>query len=241
MNLHILSGGAAQGLVRKLEPVWVKADGTGIVGSFGAVGAMKDKFMAGAPCDLIILTQALIDDLARKGQVLRETCATLGYVHTGVAVREGEPLPAIKDAGGLRKALGGAQGIYFPDPERATAGIHFMKVLRALGMDRELAARLRPFPNGATAMREMAASKDESVIGCTQISEILATPGVRLIGPLPKEFELATMYSVAVSARSAQTDPALRFAQMLSGPQSAELRAACGFEECLHDGQLDRG
>lgn len=229
MNLHILSGGAAQGLVRTLEPLWVKSDGTAIAGSFGAVGAMKDKFMAGAPCDLIILTQALIDDLARQGQVLRDTCATLGSVQTAVAVREGASLPAIKTAGELRTALRAAQGIYFPDPERATAGIHFMKVLRALGMDRELAARLRPFPNGSAAMREMAASKDESVIGCTQITEILAAPGVRLVGPLPKEFELATLYSVAVAARAAQPDLALRFAHMLSGPQSAEVRAACGF------------
>ncbi len=39
-----------------------------------------------------------------------------------------------------------ARGIYFPDPVKATAGIHFMSVLKRLGIDAELASRLQPFP-----------------------------------------------------------------------------------------------
>ena len=60
-TLRILSGGAAQGLVGRLQPAFEKEHGCRIEGSFGAVGAMKDKLLGGAPCDLLILTQALID------------------------------------------------------------------------------------------------------------------------------------------------------------------------------------
>lgn len=102
----------------------------------------------------------------------------------------------------LRKA----SGIYFPDPVKATAGIHFMKVLQALGLDQELAARLRPFPNGATAMREMAQARGDDVVGCTQVTEILYTPGLQLVGVLPKEFGLPTVYTAAVCTRSARPD-----------------------------------
>jgi molybdate transport system substrate-binding protein len=151
-------------------------------------------------------------------------------VQTGVAVLDGAPVPDIRDRAGLQRALVQASGIYFPDPEKATAGIHFMKVLRSLGLDKDLASHLRPFPNGATAMREMAQSKDPKSFGCTQVTEIVITPGVRLVGPLPKEFELATAYSVAVSAKAAQPEKARHFAQLLSGPSTAEVRAACGFE-----------
>jgi molybdate transport system substrate-binding protein len=230
MNLYILSGGAVQGLVRTIEPLVAKDGGMRIVGSFGAVGAMKEKFVAGEPCDLIILTETLIAELARQRRVVPDTCAPLGRVRTGVAVREGSPLPELRGAGGLRDALSAANGIYFPDPQRATAGIHFMKILRALGMDQELAGRLRPHPNGATAMREMAAARDEIVIGCTQVTEIVTTPGVRLAGPLPREFELVTTYAVAVSAQAAQPEQARLLAGILAGPQSADVRAACGME-----------
>ena len=45
--------------------------------------------------------------------------------------------------------------MYLPDPERSTAGVHFVKVLRDLGIHDAVAARLRAFPNGAMAMREL--------------------------------------------------------------------------------------
>ena len=228
--LHLLSGGAAQGLVHKAGPLLAQAGAAGIAGAFGAVGAMREKFAAGEPCDLLILTGAMIEALAGAGEVLRETRASLGRVRTGVAVRAGAALPAIADAAGLRRALTAAAEIYFPDPEKATAGIHFQKVLRELGLERELAARLRPFPNGATAMRELAASGDPRALGCTQITEIVVTPGVQLVGPLPKAFELVTEYAVAVTARSGQAAAARHWAELLSGPKLAELRSACGFE-----------
>ena len=56
--------------------------------------------------------------------------------------------------------MSAAQGIYFPDPDKATAGIHFMNVLKALGLDETMRPKFRVFPNGATAMGEMAKSTD---------------------------------------------------------------------------------
>jgi molybdate transport system substrate-binding protein len=152
-------------------------------------------------------------------------------VRTGLAVRAGEPLPAIGDRAALRACLVAARAIWLPDPERATAGIHFVKVLRALGIHDAVAARLRPFPNGATAMRTMADEGEPGSVGCTQVTEILYTPGVALAGPLPAEFELATVYSVAVA--SGARDPALarRFTALVAGEASRGLRAAGGFED----------
>jgi molybdate transport system substrate-binding protein len=228
MNLNIISGGAAQGLIGKMEPTLLQSSGLGVTGTFGAVGAMKDKFLAGEPCDLIVLTEALIAELAQAGHVLPDTCAPLGKIATGVAVLEGVPMPDISNADALRTLLSYASALYFPDPERATAGIHFAKVLHTLGLHDVLKARLRPFPNGATAMREMAKAGDQQSVGCTQVTEIVITPGVKLVGPLPKEFELNTVYSVAVSAKAKLPTEAQRFAQMLTSPQSAKVRASCG-------------
>ena len=59
---------------------------------------------------------------------------TIGTVETAVAVRDGDALPAVGDADALRAALLAADEIHFPDPEQATAGIHFAKVMRDLGI-----------------------------------------------------------------------------------------------------------
>ena len=47
-------------------------------------------------------------------------------------------------------------------------------------------------------MHELAQAEGTRLIGCTQVTEIKNTPGVTLAGLLPREFELATVYSVGV-------------------------------------------
>ena len=78
-------------------------------------------------------------------------------------------------------------------------------------------------------MRELAASAP-AALGCTQITEIKSTGGVSLLGPLPDELELSTVYTAAVVVRSAQPELARRFIALVAGPQSHSLRAAGGFE-----------
>lgn len=230
MRLHVLSGGAAQGVVTALAAEFRTASGYEIDGTFGAVGAMKEKLLDGAPADVLILTRALIDELADAGQVVPETRADLGRVRTGVAVRAGDPAPDVSSADWLRTALRAADAIYFPDPRRATAGIHFTRVLEQLGIAAEVAARLSTHPNGATAMRELAKAAGARPIGVTQITEILNTPGVTLAGPLPREFELATVYTAAVCAGAAAPDAAKRLVALLAGEAQGALRARAGFE-----------
>ncbi len=212
----LLSGGAAHGVVDALAAQFRVETGAEIVGTFGPVGAMKDKLLAGEPADLVILTRALIAELAAAGHVLGDPCADLGRVRTGVAVKHGDPVPDVSSAPALRAALLAAKEIYFPDPERATAGIHFAKVLDRLGVREALAPRLRPHASG--------------LLGCTQITEIMITPGVTLVGPLPAEFELATVYCAAVCAKAASADFARRLVALLTGEPTRTLRARLGFE-----------
>jgi molybdate transport system substrate-binding protein len=230
MELHILSAGAAKGLVNTLEKAVLNAAGATVVGSFGAVGAMKEQLLAGAPCDIIILTAAMIEELAQSGHVRANSSASLGRVRTGIAVRSGQAIPDISNRAFLKVSLLTADGIYLPDPQRATAGIHFVKVLNQLGIYSETEARLRPYPNGATAMQELAQSSAPRLIGCTQITEINYTKGVMLAGPLPSEFELATVYSAAVCTKARNPEVAQRVVELLAGPESEYLREQGGFE-----------
>lgn len=230
MELHVLSAGAAKGLVEALAPDLELAAGATLRGEFGAVGAIRERWLAGAPCDVIILTHAMLDALARHGRVVPETIAPLGRVGTGIAVRVGEALPAIADREELRQSLATAKAIYLPDPQRSTAGVHFIKVLRELAIHDAVVSRLRAFPNGAIAMRELGQAREPGQIGCTQVTEINYTPGVVLVGPLPAEFELSTLYSVAVATTALRPGPARQFVNMLSGSASRELRRNGGFE-----------
>jgi len=222
-TVRFVSAGAAQGLVGAVA----RGADASVEGSFGAVGAMLEKYRAGEACDVVILTHAQITTLAAEGAVDPQSCMDLGSVATSIAVRAGESVPEVNDAASLRAALLAADSIYTPDTAKSTAGGHVAKVLARLGLDADAGGRLRMFPNGATAMRALAASKDKA-IGCTQATEILATPGARLVAPLPRGLDLETVYTAAVN-KSGRRAPAAAFLQRLAGFGSHEARAAAGF------------
>ena len=230
MNIHLLSGGAAAAVVKGIQAEFEAITGCLVKGTFSAVGAMREQLLAGAPCDVVILTRPLIEGLVASGHVVASSVRSLGLVKTGVAVPRGSPHPAVDSADALRQAFEQAKGIYFPDPKQATAGIHFMKVLTALGLHEKLAERFRVYPNGATAMGEMARSNEPGQIGCTQVTEINYTPGVDLVGNLPKEFELATDYTLGVCTQSSHPALAQQLADLLAGPATHGIRRQGGFE-----------
>jgi molybdate transport system substrate-binding protein len=227
--LNILSGGAAQGLVASLAPEFKAQTGFDIAGEFGAVGAMAEKLRRGTPADIVILTTAIVTQLARENLVIPASISDIGLVETALAIRAGDPLVAVRDTAGLRAALLAADAIFVPDIEVSTAGIHVAKVLRQLGIAGEVAARLRIFPNGATAMRHLAASDAVKPIGCTQSTEIIGTQGVTLAGSLPQGCDLATTYTAAVTVQAAAAKPAQRLIDLLTGADARELRIRAGF------------
>lgn len=230
-SLVLLSGGAAMGLVSAMESAFRARTGLGIDGTFGAVGAMRDRLKEGGAVDLVILTPPILEELSREGRILADSLTPIGDVVTSVAVRAGTPPPDIASPEGLRAALLAADELYFPDPALATAGIHFQKVLVSLGIADDLAARLRPFPNGARAMAALAASAAPNPIGCTQITEILITPGITPVGPLPAPHGLVTTYVAAACAGSPREALAREFIAGLAAPDALARRRTAGFAE----------
>ena len=228
-SLNILSGGAAQGLVGSLTPAFKTQTGFDIAGEFGAVGAMAGKLRKGAAADIVILTAALLAQLAEEKLVAAASIVDVGLVETALAVRARDPLVTARDAAGLRHALLASDAIFVPDTKVSTAGIHVAKVLAQLGIADEVAARLKIFPNGATAMRELAASDARHPIGCTHSTEIIGTEGVVLSGPLPRGCELATMYTVGITTAAAHVVEARTLTGLLTGAGPREQRERAGF------------
>ena len=229
IELKLIGGGAAQGFVGALAQRFEAETGAAISGTYSAVGAMRDQIIAGAPADVVILSRPIIDALVAGGHVVASSIADVGRVPTSLAVRTGDPVPRVATADDLRAALLAADAVYTADTRLATAGIHVQRTLEALGIAGAVADRLRVFPNGMTAMAAMARQTGGCPLGCTQVTEILHTPGLTVIGNLPPGHELETTYTAAVATRA--TDPALaaRFIALLTATDTAAARRHAGF------------
>jgi molybdate transport system substrate-binding protein len=228
-RLNILSGGAAHGLVASLTPAFKAKTGFDIAGEFGAVGAMADKLRNGVATDIVILTKALVAKLADEQLVVPSSMTDVGLVETALAVRSDDAKVTVNNAHDLRAAFLAADAIFVPDIKASTAGIHVAKVLAQLGIADEVATRLKIYPNGATAMGELAVSKAKRPIGCTQSTEVIATKGVELSGSLPKGSELVTMYTAGVTTAAAHAGEAHALIKLLTSPEAREHRTRAGF------------
>ena len=228
-SLSVLSGGAAQGLVASIATKFNAQTGLDLAGEFGAVGAMAQKLRQGMPTDIVILTAALVAKLVEEKLVVASSIADVGLVETALAVRQRDPLLMVRDEADLRRALLASDAIFVPDTEVSTAGIHVAKVLAQIGIADAIAPRLRIYPNGATAMRHLAASDALSPIGCTQSTEIISTEGIVLSGSLPPGCGLSTMYMAGVTTRAANPRHARVLIDLLTNADQRELRSRAGF------------
>ena len=61
--MNILSAGAAKGLLHTIA----SSEAIELTGEFGAAGASCDRLSAGVPCDVIVLTTAMIAELVASG------------------------------------------------------------------------------------------------------------------------------------------------------------------------------
>ena len=237
--LNILSAGAAQAAVQNVIADFKRDTGNDVRAAFGAVGAMKARALEGtkgnegAPVDVIVLTDVMIDELIASGFAAPGRF-DLGKVGTGVAVRSGVAKPDVSSAEALRATLRAGSVIAFPDPAIATAGKIVMACLEKLDIPGELKDRLKFFPNGNAAMNWLAVSGDHRAIGITQNSEILPIAGVTYVAPLPDEFQAKATYSAACTSacmvNTAQAPAAQDFVSRLTSRAARPMLAASGYE-----------
>jgi molybdate transport system substrate-binding protein len=169
--------------------------------------------------------------LAEEKLVVPDTIADVGRVETALAVRSSDPQVIAKDAASLRDVLLASDAIFVPDTKASTAGIHVARILAQLGIADDIAGRLKIHPNGATAMKHLAASDAKRPIGCTQVTEIISTPGITLSGSLPPGCGLATLYAAGLTANAASPGQADILIGLLTTERA--LRARAGFLDVL--------
>jgi molybdate transport system substrate-binding protein len=161
------------------------------------------------------------------------TAAAVARSAIGVAVRSGAAWPDIGSVDAFRLALRNARTIAIADPATGSpSGHHLARVLDRLGMTAELGARIKWVggATGAVVVVGEVVARGEAEIGLQQIAEILAVPGIELVGALPAELQHLTVFSAAVAAAATDTPLARRLIDFLVSPAAAAVIKAKGME-----------
>ncbi|MEO7151155.1 MAG: extracellular solute-binding protein [Burkholderiaceae bacterium] len=228
-EIKVLSAGAYKAVVVAMAPAFEQRTGHKIVVDNDTAGALAKRIEGGEAYDLVVVTPAVVTQLAKAGKVAPGAPMPLARVAIGVAVKQGAARPDISSVAAFKQSLLDAKSVAYIDPAAGgSSGIYLTKLFETMGITAQLKPKAVLVPGGLVAAKVV---NGEAEIAIHQISEILAVPGAVLVGPIPAEIQNYTAYAGALSAAPRDAAAAQAFLATLAGPEAAAVLQAKGMEK----------
>ncbi|HEX4553407.1 MAG TPA: substrate-binding domain-containing protein [Xanthobacteraceae bacterium] len=228
-EIKVLAGSAVQPVMVDLIPKFEQASGHRVTFDYGTVGGMAERVLKGEAADVAIVSGPQAELLEKEGKIVAGSRRDFAKVGVGVFVRKGAAKPDIGSVEAFRRTVLAAKSIGYNDPAAgAPVGLYLIGAFERLGIAAEMTPKTVAFKQRSE--RFEAVARGDVELGFNQISEIVAAPGVDLVGPLPAEIQNYTVLSAVVVAAGRERDAAAALIGLISSPATLELMAAKGFE-----------
>lgn len=221
-EIKVMSTVGMQPATSELFAQFERATGHKLVVTYGLAAVLKQSFADGRAADVLVLTSPLIEDLAKQGKVAAGSKVDVARSGVGVGVKAGTPKPDISTPDALKSAVLAAKSVGFA--KEGASGVAFARALERLGITEQVRAK---YKDTGTKTGEALVAGDID-LGASQIPELMAVPGVDVVGPLPAELQTVTIFSVGLAAETKEADAAKALIQFLAGPAAAPVYKAKG-------------
>jgi molybdate transport system substrate-binding protein len=219
---------AARALVTvmtEVGPEFERTTGHKISISSGLASQFVSRAHAGEPFDLLITGQPQLDSLIKDGKIAAASRVTLARSGIGVEVRAGAVKPDVSSVEAFKQALLKAQSIaYLKD---VGSGVHIHRVIEQLGIADAIKGKVTRVESDIVS--ELVA-KGQVELGMVVITQIMTTPGVELVGPLPPELQSYVTFTAGVSTVSSAPEPAAALLRFLMSSSVISVLKAQGME-----------
>lgn len=220
-EIKVLAARAITTVLEKIGPEFERQTGhkLNVISGFGPVFAQQ--IDAGEPFDVFVSTPATMERLFTEGKLIADTRTILVRSGTGVEVRAGAPKPDITSVEAFKRALLNAKSIGF----LKVGGVP--QLVERLGIAEAIKSKVT-IPDTDTVSELVA--KGELELGVVVITQILTTPGVDLVGPLPPDIQFYTEFVAGISGNSKAREAAQALIQFLKGPTAVPVIKSQGME-----------
>jgi molybdate transport system substrate-binding protein len=192
--------------------------------SAGGVEAAR-RVQDGEALDFVVLAADAIERLVNGGRVDPGSRTDLARSVVAVAVAAGAPRPDIGSEAAVRDAVLKARSIGY---STGPSGVHLVRVFERWGIADAIASRLVQAPPGVPVGTLVARGDVE--LGFQQLSELMHLPGIDVIGMLPAEIQVETVFSAAVCLASNDPAAAKAFLAFLASPEADAAKRRHGME-----------
>jgi molybdate transport system substrate-binding protein len=231
-DIRVMSGGAPKEVLSLLTPEFEKQTGHKVHFTYIVISAMQQKLATGEKPDMVLMPVPALAAQATAGVMRQEPQTRLGTVSVGLVVRQGAARPDIATLDGFKNTMLAAKSVVHANPAATPSGAHLAKVWETLG----IADVMKPKVKFANALDGgvAAISNGEAEVGLYPLSEVISEKGVTVVGLIPKEIQLNTIYAAGVLAANASPEPAIAFIRFLADPSNAKHWKDAGFEPAAH-------
>ena len=205
VQVRVLSAVGMRQVLLELGPRFERDTGHTLVMSFDSAGEIHSRIDRGEIVDLVFAPRATIDALAGGGMILPGSVTDLAVSHVGVAVREDARRPDITTPEAFKRAMLEAKSIACPDPARGgSSGVHIARMFERLGIAKQVQHKLvySSTPGDAGTMPGHAVASGRAEVALHQMQELVAVPGVDIVGPLPGDLQAAFVFSAGVHSKA---------------------------------------
>jgi molybdate transport system substrate-binding protein len=184
--------------------------------------ALRARLAAGEKVDVLISLASEIAELAKSGR-LAATQESVASIKLGLAVRKGVVVPDIKTLDAFKRTILGADTIIHND---LASGRAFARQLERIGVAEQVKSKI-VLVKGNGQLEELAIRTGNDVAS-GQLTQIIASSSVQLVGPLPPEAQTETFYSAAAFSDSQSLSAAREFMLFLTSSDATNALVSVG-------------
>ena len=229
VDLKVYSTIGVQGAVEELASQFEQVSGHHLVMTWATAPMLVKRLQGGETADVMILNLAGIDTMSKEGRIAAGSAVTLASSGVAIAVKAGAPKPDISTPEALKKTLLDARSISYTDPAAGGAsGIYFAKLLDRMGIaDAVNAKNIYPPPGGYSGQFLLTG---EAELAVQQKSELMHIAGTEIVGPLPGDLNMVTVFAAGIWVDSKHREAAKKLVEFLHSPQAAAIFKARGLD-----------
>jgi molybdate transport system substrate-binding protein len=204
-EITLLSTTAMKTVFEELAPAFARETGNRLNVNLGPSLQLEKRLADGETPDVAIVTRAGAEDLIARGRGLPDSIADVARSFIGVCVAKGAARPDLTSAETFRRAMLTARSVALSKPVGGGAsGAHMAKVFAELGITVDVAKKAIYSVGGPAGLVGLIVKRGEAEIGIQQMAELLAVPGIDVVGPLPEAVQSVTQFTAFVPSAAAR-------------------------------------